>query len=79
MWNNFPPKINQNDLCYRYSKDGSEFLFGNLRISDKRIEPFTLQKVNNLMWKQNILLFFFSAKTFLPHIFFRKTPPPQQP
>ena len=32
--------INKHDLCYQCSKDGPEFLFGNLSIGDSRGEPY---------------------------------------
>ena len=35
---------NQHDFCYKCSKDGPEFLFGNLRIGDEKNEPFIPSK-----------------------------------
>ena len=33
-------KRNQHDFCYQFSKDGPEFLFGDLRIGDIKYEPY---------------------------------------
>ena len=37
-------KIDHNDFCYQCSKDGPDFLFGDLRIRDKKMNYFSLQK-----------------------------------
>ena len=32
--------INNCGLCYQFSKDGTDSLFGNLRINDVKYEPY---------------------------------------
>ena len=40
--------INPHDLCYKFSEDGLDFLFGKLRIRDYRDKPYFPAKIELL-------------------------------